>query len=93
MRLSDRRMRRVLALMEELEDGLKGRSPGIMDVDVAARSRSAGDPLAVWEVRGALCELERAGRVTMNSEDCSWRTTDSSPSPSPSRNLPGRARA
>lgn len=61
--------------LQELHEPQKLRPEGITPADVAARSRAEGDPLAAWEVRAALSELERAGLVEIDPRDCSWCTS------------------
>ena len=70
MSLAERRTNLVLSVIEDLvAEGCREFRPG----DVVSRLRARNQPLATWEVRGELTNLENEGVIELEPDSGAWR--------------------
>jgi hypothetical protein len=68
--IAQRRTKLIFAIFEELaKSGRRDIRPG----DITTVLRERNQPLAFWEVRGELSNLESAGLIEVDRESGSWR--------------------
>ena len=73
MSIDRRRSDIVLRVFKELvAAGADGVAPGAIN----ARLRELGEPMGMWEVRGALSDLEAAGEITLDAQTGTWHLSD-----------------
>jgi len=74
--IAHRRTKLILAQIEALvADGRTDFRPG----DIASRLRQLNQPLGVWEIRGALSQLEREGAIEADPASGMWRVQQQAP--------------
>ncbi|HAR31679.1 MAG TPA: hypothetical protein DCR65_09130 [Gammaproteobacteria bacterium] len=72
MSIEQRRTKLIFAIFEEL--ATSGRTE-IRPGDITTVLRERNQPLAFWEVRGELSNLEAAGVIEVDSASGGWRLT------------------